>query len=171
MPRVFRNAEAFSQRMPPVQYMMTFLSRSSSARFVRYRAISEYVSAPRSTAPRKCPMEYSFVFRMSRMTVEEADVEADVEAPASAAPAPSRPRYTSCSRAWNSSGPRCVPVAPAASASAYCARGTGTPANSPDELTSSLTSRTSRLGNGCPTLAENLKSTSANFASPRMAAT
>ena len=67
--RAFRNAEAFSQRMPPVQYMMTFLSRSSSARFVRYRAISEYVSAPRSTAPRKCPMEYSFVFRMSRMTV------------------------------------------------------------------------------------------------------
>ena len=37
-----------------------------------------------------------------------------------AAPAPSRPRYTSCSRAWNSSGPRCVPVAPA-----VCVKGRG----------------------------------------------
>mmetsp|Transcript_57061 Transcript_57061/g.140358 ORF Transcript_57061/g.140358 Transcript_57061/m.140358 type:complete len:237 (+) Transcript_57061:64-774(+) len=108
MPRARMYADAFSHRMPPVQYMSTFLSLSSSTWRSTNAANSEYVlvlgssATPRPSGASKRPSWYSLRLRTSITT-------SGLRCSDAAAAAASRSPQYSSSTAWNCSGVRCAP--------------------------------------------------------------
>mmetsp|Transcript_61090 Transcript_61090/g.175292 ORF Transcript_61090/g.175292 Transcript_61090/m.175292 type:complete len:289 (+) Transcript_61090:426-1292(+) len=88
--RRWRYAEAFSQRMPPVQYIITRLPRRSSRLLSTNLAHCAVCVMPGSEAPSKCPTSYSKVFLTSSRRRSAAGV--------------------SLSSLWKSFGGKWVPV-------------------------------------------------------------